>query len=151
MYDQVLKEPKVASAHANRQEALSRLSLSLTKLDKLKDQSVIKVSNFKRLQTEIEVKINTLEGLQTAYHRALMLSEPALQGTEEVKNDLYNVDELIETCNETVDDIKDHEELKELKLPLSDHTAHYLASIIGAQLGAKMANLVSEQRKTTDG
>ena len=74
MFDQVLKEPKVASAHANRQEALSRLSISLSKLDKLKDQSVIKVSNFRRLQSEIEVKINTLEGLQTAYHRALMLS-----------------------------------------------------------------------------
>ena len=111
MYDQVLKETKVASVHANRQAALSKLSLSLTKLDKLKDQSVIKVSTFKRLQGEIEVKIETLEGLQTAFHEALMLSEPALQGTEEVKNDLYNVEELIDSCNEALDDLMDREEL----------------------------------------
>ena len=126
---------------------MSRLSISLSKLDKLKDQSVIKVSNFKRLQTEIEVKINTLEGLQTAYHRALMLSEPALQGTEEVTNDLNNVEELIDSCNEALDDLMDREDLKELIQTKPDHTAQDLASVIGAQ----MANLVSEQRKTTEG
>ena len=50
MYDQVLKESKVASAHANRLEALNDLSLSVTELDKLKAQSVIMVSTFKSLQ-----------------------------------------------------------------------------------------------------
>ena len=99
MFEQVLKDAKVASALANRQEALTTLSSSLTKLDKLKGQSVIKVSTFKRLQDEIEVKIYTLKVLQTAFHRALMLSEPALHATEEIKKDVSNVEELIETCD----------------------------------------------------
>ena len=110
MFDQVLKESKVASAHANRQEALNDLSLSVTKLDKLKAQSAIRASTFKRLHAEIEVKTVKLKELQTLFHRALMLSEPALQGSEEVNNDLSNVDELIETCNETLDDLMDREE-----------------------------------------
>ena len=141
MYDQVLKETKVASVHAKRQAALSKLSLSLTKLDKLKDQSVIKVSTFKRLQGEIEVKIETLEGLQTAFHEALMLSEPALQGTEEVKNDLNNVEELIDSCNEALDDLMDREELKGLMQPKPDPTAQDLASIISAQVKAQTDGL----------
>ena len=125
MYDQVLKETKVASVHAKRQAALSKLSLSLTKLDKLKDQSVIKVSNFKRLQGEVEVKIETLEGLQTAFHEALILSEPALQGTEEVKNDLNNVEELFDSCNEALDDLMDCEELKGLIQTKPDHSSRF--------------------------
>ena len=139
MFDQVLKETKVASVHAKRQAALSNLSLSLTNLDKLKGQSVVRVSTFKRLETRVESEIDILRGFQTAFHEALMLSEPALQGTEEVKNDLSNVDELIETCNETLDDLMDREELKGLMQPKSDPSAHDLASIIGAQMGAQMA------------
>ena len=151
MYEQVLKEAKVASALAKRQSALTNLSSSLTKLDKLKEKSVIKLSNFKRLENQVESEIDILRGFQTAFQEALMLSEPALQGTEEVKNDLHNVEELIDSCNEALDDLMDREELKELMQPKSDPAAHDLASIIGAQMGAQMANLVSEQKKTTDG
>ena len=42
-FEQVLKESKVQSAYANRQEAFNNLTLSATKLNKLKDQPTIKV------------------------------------------------------------------------------------------------------------
>ena len=59
-FEQVLKESKVQTAYANRQEAFNNLTLSATKLNKLKDQPTIKVSTFLRLESEIEVKIKRL-------------------------------------------------------------------------------------------
>ena len=131
MYDQVLKETKVACALANRQEALSALSLSLTKLDKLEEQETFKVSTFKRLVSEVEVRIDQLRGLQTAFHRLILLSEPRLQGSDEVNKDLSNIEDLIDSCYEKLDQMKGREDLKAAFTEVKpDQTPHELSDIL---------------------
>ena len=113
VYEQVLRESKVAAAYANRQEALGSLGVSIDKLDNLKSLETIPFNRFNRLKHELQVKMEKLGDLQSAFHKAVLLSEPQLQGTDEVKKDLINIEELIDSCKDSLDECKERDEIKD--------------------------------------
>ena len=130
-YEQVIRETKVAPALASRQESLVSFGVTVGKLKQLNSQDTVAIRRFTRLETEMRNRVEDLRKSQNSFVKLVLMSEPSLIESKDLKADIKDIDGQIEAGCDILDELRDREDVSEgLKASVPDPVPIDFANVL---------------------